>query len=74
MGSKTIFQYVLAAIIVMGIFALLGILIKTAVPEINKDLLNIVIGSLLTAFSVVVGYFFGSSLGSAEKNEMLKKQ
>ena len=37
----------------------------------NMDLLNLVVGALLTSFATVVGYFYGSSAGSAAKNEML---
>jgi hypothetical protein len=30
-------------------------------------------GVLLSAFSLIVGYYFGSSKGSSDKNEMMKK-
>ena len=73
MKNKEIFQYVLGALVVIGFFALLLVLVFVTIPEQNKDILNIVIGALIGAFTAVVGYFYGSSLGSKEKNEMLRK-
>lgn len=73
MKIKDIFQYLLAAFIAIGFFILLYMLIYQSVPVANNDTLNLVIGGLLGAFSTIVGYFFGSSKGSAEKNELMKK-
>lgn len=73
MRTKDIYQYVLGALVVIGFFALLIILIKKEVPAPNKDLLNLVVGALIGSFATVVGYFFGSSKGSADKNEMFRK-
>lgn len=73
MKAKNIFQYVLGALIVVGFFVLMVVLVYTQVPETNKDLLNLVVGALIGSFATVVGYFYGSSLGSSDKNELLKK-
>ena len=70
---KDIFQYVLGALIVLGFFILLYLLVRAEVPERNKDLLNLIVGALIGSFATVVGYFYGSSKGSAEKNEMLNQ-
>ena len=73
MNAKNIFQYVLGALIVIGFFVLMVVLVYTSVPDTNKDLLNLVVGALIGSFATVVGYFYGSSLGSSDKNELLKK-
>lgn len=73
MRLKDIFQYVFAGFIAVGFFILLYLLIYQSIPTTNNDTLNLVIGGLLGAFSTIVGYFFGSSKGSAEKNELLGK-
>jgi len=73
MKAKEIFQYILGALIVAGFFSLLILLIIAAVPTENKDLLNLVVGALIGVFTSVVGYYFGSSIGSAKKDEMLRK-
>lgn len=74
MKMKDIFQYLLGGLIVAGFFTLLYLLVSKTVPEINKDLLNLVVGALIGSFATVVGYFFGSSKGSAEKTELLSKK
>ena len=71
---KQIFQYTLAALIAIGLYWITYLLIMKATPEGNKDALLIVLGVMAAAFANVVGYFFGSSKGSSDKNEMLKKQ
>lgn len=72
MKGKQIFQYILGGLIVVGFFLLLYFLLSAVVPEGNKELLNITIGALIGSFTSIVGYFFGSSLGSSEKNDLLK--
>ena len=72
MKAKQIFMYALGALVVIAFFAVIYLLIFNGVPAGNDNLLNISIGALLASFSTVVGYFYGSSLGSAEKNEILK--
>lgn len=74
MKYKEIFQYILGALIVAGFFALLILLVLSAVPSENKDLLNLVVGALIGSFSSIVSYFFGSSLGSSKKDELLKNE
>ena len=73
MRTKNLMMYVLGGLITIGFFGLLWLLIYISIPEQNKDLLNIAIGSLLAAFATVVGYFYGSSKGSADKTELLRK-
>lgn len=71
--KKDIPMYILAGMITLGYFGLLAILTFKGVPEQNNDLYNTAMGALLVAFSMVVGYWFGSSKGSSDKNEMFKK-
>ena len=74
MKYKEIFQYILGALIVSGFFALLILLVLSAVPTENKDLLNLVVGTLIGSFSGIVSYFFGSSLGSSKKDQLLNEK
>ena len=71
---KDIFQYGLGALIVIGFFVLLYLLVSKTVPDVNKDLLNLIVGALIGSFSTIVGYFFGSSAGSAKKDEIIAQQ
>lgn len=74
MKAKDIFQYILGALITLGFFVLLYLLVTSEVPEKNKDLLNLVVGALIGSFATIVGYFYGSSKGSAEKNDIIAQQ
>ena len=68
MKTKDFFFYGLGALIVIGFFATLIYLIYSGkYPES----VNLVIGALLGAFGTVVGYFYGSSKGSSDKDALL---
>lgn len=73
MKGKEIYMYAMGGVIVAGFFVLLGMLIYEAIPPTNENILSIAIGALIGFAGAVVTYFFGSSKGSADKNEMLKK-
>ena len=42
-----------------------------ALPEANRDLVNVVVGALGTAWISIIGYYFGTSAGSMRKTELL---
>lgn len=72
MKTKDILFYSLAAIVVVGFFTVLWILFKVELPQSNHDLALIMLGVLGAKFGDVVAYFFGSSKGSSDKNDLLK--
>jgi len=71
MDGKKLFQYILGGLIVTGFFVLLYFLVIRPIPEKNSDLLNLIVGALIGNFGAVVSYFFGSSAGSARKDETI---
>ena len=62
---------VLGMVITAGFFGLLYYLLRLSPPEGSRDILNIMLGSLGSAWIGVVTYYFGSSAGSARKTELL---
>jgi hypothetical protein len=62
---------VLAVFITCGFFAVLFLAFVKGVNDQSRDLTNIMIGALGTAWISVVTYYFGSSAGSAQKSELL---
>jgi hypothetical protein len=69
--AKEIYMYVLGAIVVLGILAIIGLLVYVPMPAENKDALMLVLGVLAAKFSDVIAYFFGSSKGSADKTQIM---
>ena len=67
---KEIYQYILGALIIIAFFGVLTMMIFKQ-PEDNA-VLNTMIGILGTVAVMVATYFFGSSKGSSDKNEMIK--
>lgn len=66
-----IYMYGIAGLVIIGFFALLGILIFVKVPESNMQILNIVIGALIGSFTSITSFYFGSSKGSKDKTKHL---
>ena len=71
MKARDIYQYVLGALIVAAFFLATYLLIYNSIPVENRDVLNMLLGALIAQFVNVVGYFYGSSRGSADKTEIL---
>lgn len=63
----------LAILAVAGFFAVLTALFLVPIPKDNSQLVNTVVVALISVVSVVIGYYFGSSEGSAKKNEILDR-
>lgn len=71
-GSRDINLYVLAWIVVGCFFLLVGVLMGVTLPEANIGPINQLFGAMATGFGMVLQYFFGSSKGSADKNNIMK--
>lgn len=71
MDTKKIARYVLGGLIVIGFFALLILLVCKTIPEGNAEMLHMVVGALIGSFVTVVGFYYGSSQGSQDKDEKL---
>ena len=56
-----------------GFFSILIAMLFFEVPASSRDILNVMLGTLGAGFSGVLGFYFGSSAGSAKKTELLSK-
>lgn len=63
----------LAIFITLGFFTLLTIACFHGFPPANAELLYIMLGSLGTGWIGIVGYYFGSSIGSSKKQDTIDK-
>ena len=64
-------QASIAFLILVGFFAAIWLAMTREVTASMRDALLILIGSLGAAFGAIVNYYFGSSSGSAQKNQLL---
>lgn len=62
---------VLALLVTAGFFSMLATMAFRDLPIANKDMLNVMLGSLGAAWVAVVSYYFGSSAGSRAKDQAL---
>jgi len=80
-GEKDIHLYYLAYIVVAAFFALTALLVigqmgisasaNKAAEELGKNpLIMMIVGGLISGFTQVLSYFFGSSKGSSDKNKI----
>jgi drug/metabolite transporter (DMT)-like permease len=64
-------QAALAVAVLVGFFGCIWLVMSHEVQASMRDALLILIGSLGASFGSVVSYYFGSSSGSAVKNQLL---
>lgn len=65
---------ILAYGVTAGFFGLLSFLLRHDLPAGSKDVLNIMLGSLGTAWISIVTYYFGSSAGSDKKTDLMGRK
>jgi len=70
-GKKDINQYILAWTIISAFSLLCSFLLFNSIPTGQSDVVYLLFGGLVSGFTTVINYFFGSSKGSADKNVML---
>lgn len=70
MKAKEIYLYAFAALFVIGFFVL-AVVLK---DNTNNMFISGVIETLKLGVVLILGYFFGSSKGSADKNEIINRK
>lgn len=75
--TKEILIYTLAGVICLGEIAVIAILLYAwihGVATTDQGVVNLIYGMALgyhSAFMIVMGYFFGSSKSSSDKNDLI---
>ena len=70
-GVKDKVPMILSIGITLGFFSVLGWMLIKGIPQAGGEALLVMLGSLGTAWAAVVGYYFGGSLGSDTKTQLL---
>jgi membrane protein YqaA with SNARE-associated domain len=65
---------ILALATELGFFALIGLLCFREVPQSSHAVVMAMTGTLSTAFGGIIGFYFGSSAGSAKKTSIMAGQ
>lgn len=68
-----ILRLYVGAVIITAFVCSIYILAVFEIPEANDDTVNILVGALSGIAGCVASHFFGSSLGSKEKNNTLSE-
>jgi hypothetical protein len=61
----------LAVVVTIGYFGILGYILQYGIPKEGGDALLLMLGALGSGWMMVLAYYYGTSAGSAAKNEML---
>ena len=70
-STKSLLPAILATVVTIGFFGILvGMMTKAFV---TSDALLLMLGSLGTAWTGIISFYFGSSAGSQAKDELLRK-
>lgn len=64
---------ILAITVTVGFFSTLAVMIFHGVPTTGAEAFLVMLGSLGTAWAGIMGYYFGSSAGSAAKTDAINK-
>jgi heme O synthase-like polyprenyltransferase len=72
--SKNTMRNVLALLTTIGFFGVIIYILTYAVPVEGREVLLVLIGSLATTWTGIIGYHFGSSQGSDAKTALLAKR
>lgn len=71
MLNKDLLPTYLALITTVGYITIVGLLMFHEVPAGSHDVVMQMSGVLATTFGGIIGYYFGSSAGSAKKTEIM---
>jgi formate/nitrite transporter FocA (FNT family) len=64
-------QMVMALAMMAGFFVALYFLVTHEIPGANHDVIITLLGAFVLSFGNVISYYFGSSIGSRNKEETL---
>ena len=72
--TKSLMPSILSTFVTLGFFGALFFMLTGELPAGEKDVLLVMLGSLGTAWTGIIAYWFGSSTGSKEKTDLLGKK
>lgn len=68
---KQAFFYLVGVVFLIGFFTIAGLLTVTVVPDQNKEMVGGIVETLKNGSLIILGYWYGSSKGSADKTDLM---
>lgn len=72
-GQKNYMLYILSALAIALLASLTFYILRHEVPQGIRDMVMMIVGAVLAIVKDIYGYYFGSSYGSALKNDIIKR-
>lgn len=73
-GKRDWLMMALAITVVVGFFTLVFVALADPTKMSDNGPINLLFGAMVSGFTMVLSYFFGSSKGSSDKNTIMEKQ
>ena len=67
--GKHYYMGFVGVLVLLASIGMVAALFIWPIPNANRDMVNVAVGTFLGAFVSVVGYYFGSSKSSRDKDE-----
>lgn len=71
--TRELWQTIIGILVISAVFYILARLFGEAIKPENRDAIMIVVGNVMTWGGLIVGYWYGSSKGSADKSDTTPK-
>jgi ABC-type Mn2+/Zn2+ transport system permease subunit len=73
--AKADWMKTIVGLVFLSVFSFSAIyILKMPVPEGNREIAHFMLGEIAGVALTIASYYFGSSKGSQDKTEMMKKQ
>jgi len=72
-NSKSEERSILSLLIMVMMMCVIVAIFSMEIPDNNKDMAYLVVGGLMGSFTTIIAFWFGSSKGSSDKNEIINK-
>ena len=71
--SKSEIRAIISVCMILGIVGLFALIFTVNLPTNNKEMAYLLVGAFSGSFTTIIAFWFGSSQGSADKQEQLNK-
>lgn len=74
LSKVDVLQFVTAISVLVAFLVIVFVLLFRPIPDANKDAVMLLLGAISGSVGTMVAFYYGSSKGSAKKDEVIKEQ